>query len=39
MNFMPATVEGDTVKLPIGDVRAAGRGAASALGGTAGPAR
>ena len=23
MNFLPATVEGDTVKLPIGDVRAA----------------
>ena len=27
MNFMPATVEGDTVKLPFGDVRAAARAA------------
>ena len=27
MNFMPATVEGDTVKLPIGDVRLPAGGA------------
>ena len=35
MNFMPATVEGDTVKLPIGDVRAAATRCASAVASTA----
>ncbi len=35
MNFMPATVEGDSVKLPVGDVRLP-REAAEAVGHTAG---
>ena len=32
MNFMPATVEGDSVKLPFGDGPAAGRARATRSG-------